>query len=144
MAQKQINSEHSPSLNWIAWILFQIMVGNPSFSVIFWPLAGQTLAKVAQKLIKSEHSPNKYTHKFELDCINTFSDNGRKPPFPVILWPPEGQKFGQRGPKGNQFWTLTQCVYIPSLNWMNSKPQPILHHYRSVNSLRPSDAYMRR
>ena len=29
--------------------------------------------------------------KFELDCLNTFSDNGHKPPFSVILWPLEGQ-----------------------------------------------------
>ena len=28
---------------------------------------------------------------FQLDCVNTFSDNDRKPPFSVILWPLEGQ-----------------------------------------------------
>ena len=41
---------------------------------------------MAQKLINFEHSPT----KFELDCMNTFSDSGRKPQFSVILWPPEG------------------------------------------------------
>ena len=27
----------------------------------------------------------------KLDCMNTFSDNGWKPPFSVIFWPLEGQ-----------------------------------------------------
>ena len=29
--------------------------------------------------------------KFESDCVNTFSDICRTPPFSVIFWPPEGQ-----------------------------------------------------
>ena len=53
---------------------------------------GQNLANVAQKRINSEHTPNiSVDTKFELDCGNTFSDNGRKPIL-IILCPPEGQK----------------------------------------------------
>ena len=46
--------------------------------------------------------------KFELHCINTFSDTGRKPPFWVNFLATRGPKFGQRGPTVNQFWTLTK------------------------------------
>ena len=49
---------------------------KPPFPVILSPLEGQNLANVAQKQIISEHSSNikcVYT-KFELDCLNTFSD----------------------------------------------------------------------
>ena len=28
---------------------------------------------------------------FELDCVDTFPNNGSKPPFSAILWPLEGQ-----------------------------------------------------
>ena len=37
--------------------------------------------------------------KFELDCVNTFSDNGWKPPFSVILWPLEGQNLANMAQK---------------------------------------------
>ena len=33
--------------------------------------------------------------KFELDCMKTFSDNGRKPLFSVILWPLEAQQLAK-------------------------------------------------
>ena len=36
---------------------------------------------------------------FELDCVNTFSDNGRKPLFSVILWPLEGQTLADMAQK---------------------------------------------
>ena len=29
--------------------------------------------------------------KFKFNCVNTFPDNGRKPPFSAILWSKEGQ-----------------------------------------------------
>ena len=32
---------------------------------------------------------------FELDCVNTFLDNGRKPPCSVILWPLEGHNLAK-------------------------------------------------
>ena len=34
--------------------------------------------------------PKSVQTKFELDCMNTFSDDGRKPPISVILWSLEG------------------------------------------------------
>ena len=51
---------------WIVWILFQIMV-------------------ILNIRTVSVHT------KLELDCKNTFSDDGRKPPFSVILRPLESQ-----------------------------------------------------
>ena len=55
--QKRISSEHWPNLNWIAWIILQIMVGNHHL---------QSYAAI------------------------------------------KGPQLGQRGPKVNHFWTLTQ------------------------------------
>ena len=46
------------------------------------------------KAINSEHSPKNVHTKVELDCVDTFPENGRKPPFSVILWPLEGQNLG--------------------------------------------------
>ena len=45
-----------------------------TYSVLFW-----TFTKI-----------NVHT-KFELDWVNTFSDNGQKPIFLDTFWPPEGQ-----------------------------------------------------
>ena len=66
--------------------------------------------------------------KFELDSVTRFSDNGQRPPFwptlYAIFWPLEGQnwaikpKLGQRWPKANQFWTLTQQIHTPNLKWI--------------------------
>ena len=82
-----------------------------------------------------------YTTSFELDCVNTISDNGRKPTFWAIFgrfWPPEDQNWakmapkritskhspnkcspqvwsGKRGLKANQFWTLIQQMHRPNL-----------------------------
>ena len=36
---------------------------------------------------------------FELDCMNTFSDDGQKPPFSAILRPLEGQNLAKMAPK---------------------------------------------
>ena len=36
---------------------------KPPFSVILWRLEGQSWAKVVQKQINSENSPNKCTHQ---------------------------------------------------------------------------------
>ena len=87
-------SLYAPSLNWIVWILFHIEVGNHHFRSFY----GQERAKTWPSWATSESILN--THpisvptKFELDCVNTFLDNGRKPPFPVIcghlrakIWP---------------------------------------------------------
>ena len=63
-------------LDWIYTI--QIMVGNHHQE-------GQNLANIAKKQINAnQHSATSVEHKFELDCVNTFSDNGWKPPFSVI------------------------------------------------------------
>ena len=40
---------------------------------------------------------------FELDCMNNFSDNGRKPTTLSHFVATKGPEFGQRGPKVNQF-----------------------------------------
>ena len=72
---------------------FSAYGGKPLFSVILWPLEGQNLVNVAKKQTISEHSPKKYSTKFELDSLNNFSDNDRKRPFSDILWPLEGQHF---------------------------------------------------
>ena len=83
---------------------------KPSFSVILGPLEGQNLANMAQKRITVTSEPwvpnihpiSVHT-KFELDCVNTFSDNGQKPQiFSYVVatrWP----KFSQRDPNANQF-----------------------------------------
>ena len=36
---------------------------------------------------------------FELDCVNTFSDNSQKPPFSVILWTLEDQNLADMAEK---------------------------------------------
>ena len=54
--------------------------------------------------------------KFELDCIHTFSNNGRKPPFLVILRPIEGQNLANVLKKqlipGNSPNKCTHLVWI--------------------------------
>ena len=79
---------------------------NPRFSVILLPLEGLKLANVVQNRINSENLPNKGTHspksvytKSELDCMKTFSDNGWKPKFSVIVLPLEGQKLANMAQK---------------------------------------------
>ena len=58
-------------------------------------------------------------HRFQLDCMNTFSVNCRNPPF----WPifcrfflaPRGPKLSQRRQKANQICTLTRQMHIRNL-----------------------------
>ena len=64
--------------------------------------------------------PTSVHHKFDLDCVNTFWDNGWKP----TLWPifsncfaTRGPKLGQRGPKLIQFWTFTQQMHTSNFKW---------------------------
>ena len=81
-----------------------------------WPPERLTYAYAAKNGIIHENPLTSVSTMFEIDRViiilhdGTFSDNGRKPPFSVILWPLEGQ----HGPKANQFWTLTQKVYKPT------------------------------
>ena len=65
---------------------------------------GPKFGQHAPKRINSEHS----SHKFELDCVNTFSDNGQKPPFSFILWSLEGQisDNGRKPPYSVILWPL--------------------------------------
>ena len=60
--------------------------------------------------------PIKVDSKFELDCVNTLSDNGRKQPFSVILWPLEDRNLANVAPKRINFEHLpnkcTHQVYI--------------------------------
>ena len=79
MPQKRPNSGHSPNkCTHQVWI-----------SVILWPLEGQNLWPKSESMVDT-HPISMHT-KFELDCVNTFSDNGRKPQFSVILWPLGGE-----------------------------------------------------
>ena len=108
---------YTPSLNWFAWILFQMMVGNHHFQSFcvnqrakFWPWP-------KSEPILNTHPRSVHT-KFELDCVNTFSNNGLKP----LFWPifnrflvTRGPKLGQCCPKANQFWTLTRQMNTPNL-----------------------------
>ena len=59
--------------------------------------------------------------KFELDNVNTFSDNGWKPPLWAIFshfLATRGPKLGQHCPPKNQFWTLSQQMPTPHLKWI--------------------------
>ena len=89
-------------IDWVIIILhdgtFSDIGQKPPFSVILWSLEGQNLTNMAPKKINSDQSPNKCSSvhtKFELDCKNAFSDNGKKTPFPVISWPIEGQNMAK-------------------------------------------------
>ena len=70
-------------MNWIVWILFQIMVGHHHFQ----SLCGYWTAKIwptwpKSKSILNIHPISVHTN-FELDCVNTFSNNFiRKQTFP--------------------------------------------------------------
>ena len=59
---------------------------------------GQNFANVAQERINFQHSTHTMSvhTKFELDCVNNFSDNGWKPSISVILWSPEGQNLANK------------------------------------------------
>ena len=83
---------YTASLNWIAWMLFLDNGRKPPFSVILWPLESTKIWQTRPKneWILNIHLISVHT-KFELDCMNAFSDNGRKAPFSVILWPLEDQ-----------------------------------------------------
>ena len=78
---------------------------------MLWPLEGQNLANEAQKRINSEPT------KFELDFMNTFSDNGQKPPFSVILWLQVGQNLANVAQQNSEH-SPQKCIYTPSLNWI--------------------------
>ena len=101
VAKKLINSEHSPNkctpnLNWIGEYI-QIMVGKHHFDplyVIFWPLEGQSGPMLPKSESFLNTHPTSVHHKFELDCVNTFSDSGQKPPF----WPTLCHSLAPRGP----------------------------------------------
>ena len=107
-------------MNSIAWILFQIMVGNHHFQsfcghlrVKIWPTWPKSISFL------NTH-PISVHRKFGLDCMNTFSENGWKLPFRLIFshfLATRGPKLGQRRPKANQFWTLTQQTSTPNLKW---------------------------
>ena len=86
------------------------MVGNHHLTQ-FENFFGQQRAKIwpmcpKRKLDLNNH-PTSVHHKFELelDCENTFSDNGRKPPFRLIF--------------GKKMWPL-RCQ-----NWANIAQQQI-------------------
>ena len=102
VAQKQINFEHSANKctpqvwTGLCEYFFLIKVGNKyfyPFSVIFLPLE----AKIGPTWPKSESILNTYPggvhHTFELDCLNTFWDNGRKATF----WPIFSHCLGTEG-----------------------------------------------
>ena len=113
---------YTPSLNSIVWISFQITVGNHHFDplwVNFWTREGQNLVNVVQAQISSEHLFSKCTPNYELDCVNTFSDNGRKSPIWPVFVSTRGLAFGQRRQKGNQFWFIQQ-MHTPKfeINWV--------------------------
>ena len=59
----------------------------------------------SELILKSD--PISVDTKFELDYMTTFSDNGRKPPFSVILWSLEGQNLAKVAEK-----------------WINSEQSP--------------------
>ena len=84
---------------------------KPPFSVILWPIEGQNLANVAKNHIKSEHSPDKYTHQFEVDCMTTLSDNGRQPPFSVVLWPLDCQNLAVAKKHINSEHSPNKCTH---------------------------------
>ena len=69
---------------------------KPPFSPNFQSFLANRGPKLGQRGHKSELVLNTYPigvyTKFELDCMNDFSDNRQKPPFSVIsFWPLEGQ-----------------------------------------------------
>ena len=97
------------------------MVGSrhfDPFSVDF----GHQRIKIGPRWPQSESllntHPKSVHHKFEVDCVKTFWNNGQKPMFwPIFshLWATRGPKFDPRGLKANQFWTLTQQMHRPNL-----------------------------
>ena len=136
--QKLFSSAHWPNkCKQLIWIgLREYFFRSWSEITIFshfwatrWPTFWPTLPK---KRINSEHSPNKCRHQVELDCVDTYSGNGRKTPFwPILSYflTTRGLEFDQCRPKANHFrndsilgdigqWTFTQQVYTKSLNWI--------------------------
>ena len=86
---------------------------KPPFSVIVWPLEGQKLANMIpfSDLILNTQTISVHI-KFELDYLNTFSDNGRKPWFSVILWLLEGQNLVNVAQKRiNSEHTPNKCTH---------------------------------
>ena len=81
-------SVYTARLNWIAWILFQIMVWNHHFQSFYGQQSKS--GQLGRKSILNTHQINVHT-KFELDCVNTFWDNVGEPSFSVILWAIESQ-----------------------------------------------------
>ena len=66
--------------------------------------------------------------RFESDCMNTFSANGRKLPFSVILRPLEGQNLANMGQKRINIWhSHKKCVHakfaLDSLNIFSGNGQ---------------------
>ena len=77
---------------------------KPPFSVILWPLEGKNIWATWPKSesILNTH-PISLQIKSELDCVNTVSHNGWKPPFLVILSPLEGQNLANVVQRGINF-----------------------------------------
>ena len=77
------------------------------FSDILWQLEGKNSATSS----KSESIQN--THPIRVHA-RKWSENTNFNHFVAT----RGQTLSQRGPKVSQFWTLTQYVYTPNLNWI--------------------------
>ena len=90
VAKKHINSEHSRNK-----CTHQVWSGLREY-FSWWrsetTIFSHFVAKIRATSPKSESFLNtdltSVHHKFELDCVNTFSDNGRKPPLWTIsvIW----------------------------------------------------------
>ena len=91
----------------------------------FQSLFGHQRAKIRATWPKSKPIPDTHPtsvhYQFELVCVNRIWDNGRKPTFLPIFsnfLATRGPQLGQRSPKVNQFWTLTQTSNLRLIKWL--------------------------
>ena len=84
-------SVYTPRINWAEWIVQLAVVGNHHFQSFFCHKRAKILPTWPKNELAVNPHPTSVDTKFELPCLNTFSDNSQKPPFAAILRPLEGQ-----------------------------------------------------
>ena len=112
-----------PCFSWIVWIVFSGNGRQPPFSAIWWPLRCQIWPTWPKnESILNSHPKNV---QFELDCVNTFSYNGRKTHFHPLL-------SNVCSLEGQNWANVTQ-----NQTFLNTHPTSLLHkiEFGCVNTL---------